>query len=145
MPLSLSADGRAFVLSRRARLARSRRDVRRSGDHPAAGSRDATEHVQRASQLEFSNGFQPRRASIWRTPSCRTTARITIDAQDRDPLQQRLTVTYDVASSQTRRAGAMAASLRRSVIIIGRRRRRRLGAPERWALGAGRWALGDQR
>jgi len=49
--------------------------------------------------------------------------RITIGAQDRDPLQQRLTVTYDVASNGTRRGGGIAAGVIVLLIVTARRRR----------------------
>ena len=96
--------------------------------------------------IEFSNAFR-REASVYLAntlvPDDR---RITIDAQERDPLQQRLTVTYDVASSRTRRAGGIAASLTVLLIVLARAQEAAARAADgRWALGAGRWALGAGR
>ena len=122
--LTLSADGRALAMTLEGQTLPERAAMfegvgtirlRAAATLP---SRSSGRHT-----LEYRNAFQAA-ASVYLTntlvPDDR---RITIDAQDRDPLQQRLTVTYDVASSQTRRAGAVAASLTVFVIIIGRRRR----------------------
>jgi hypothetical protein len=81
-------------------------------------SRSAGRHT-----IEYSNGYQPEASVYLANTLVPDDRRITIDAQDRDPLQRRLTVTYDVASSGTQRAGAIAATVTVFVIIAGRRRR----------------------
>ncbi|MEO7271274.1 MAG: hypothetical protein ABIX28_20765 [Vicinamibacterales bacterium] len=77
--------------------------------------------------LEYRNGYRPEASVYLANTLVPDDQRITIEAQDRDPLQQRLTVTYDVPSSRTRRAGGIAASLTVIMIVIARRRRASAG------------------
>ena len=78
--------------------------------------------------LEFRNGYRPEVSVYLANTLVPEDRRITIGAQDRDPLQQRLTVTYDVASSRTGRGGTIAACLTVFLILAGRRRRFRASA-----------------
>jgi len=74
-------------------------------------------------RVEYANAFR-RDASLYLANALvPNDALITIERQDRDQLQQRLTITYDIAYRRTRRTGAVAASLTVLLIIIGRRRR----------------------
>jgi hypothetical protein len=73
--------------------------------------------------IEYRNGYQPEASVYLANTLVPQNRRITVAAQDRDPLQQRLTVTYDVASSGTQRAGGVAASVTVMMIVIARRRR----------------------
>jgi hypothetical protein len=122
--LTLAADGRALAMTLEGQTLPERAAMfegvgtirlRAAATLP---SRSSGRHT-----LEYRNDFQPAASVYLANTLVPDDPRITIDAQDRDPLQQRLTVTYDVASSQTRRAGAVVASLAVFVIIIGRRRR----------------------
>jgi len=73
--------------------------------------------------IEYRNGYQPEASVYLANTLVPGNRRITIAAQDRDPLQHRLTVTYDITYSRSRRTGAVAASLAVVLIVLGRRKR----------------------
>ena len=74
-------------------------------------------------RVEYANAFR-RDASVYLANVLVPTDRaLTIRSQERDPLQQRLTVTVDVAKSNAGRTGGAAASLTVLWIVIGARRR----------------------
>jgi len=124
--ITLSADGRPLAvtlddrnLPDRAAMLEGLGTIRLRASAPmprASGDDHTVEYVnsfRRASSVYLANTMVPADPAL------------TIRSQARDPLQQRLTVTYAVASSRTRRAGAIGASLAVLLIAIGARRRAR--------------------